>query len=176
MQKNKVFSKSLDTVRLPDPVNRLCKIKFTGVFECQESSIGTRGGPTGEADGSLYWEGVEPSWPSGWQRWLHCCCDGRGRTRAWVSAGTHINHSYSRASVCWWKCKISLAGRHFLSRWKLSAEAGRQKSVHNNTNSGSSVRLLLLLLFLVLWSSGGGWGGIFYLRYHRNSAGASRLD
>lgn len=75
----KVFSKSLDTVRLPDPVNRLCKIKFTGVFECQESSIGTRGGPTGEADGSLYWEGVEPSWPSGWQRWLHCCCDGRGK-------------------------------------------------------------------------------------------------
>lgn len=60
-----------------------------------------RGGPTGEPDGSLYWDLVEPSWANGWQGWVDCCCDSLlhsgtlqrgGKTSAWVHADTHKSH------------------------------------------------------------------------------------
>lgn len=69
MQKKKGFSKSLNTVRLPDPLNRLCKIKFTGAINARKAALALQ--EAQQVKQMVHYTGMVWSHHgSGWQRWL----------------------------------------------------------------------------------------------------------
>lgn len=101
MTQKKGFSKSLDTVRLPDPLNRLCKIKFTGAINGRKAALAAQ--EAQQVKQMVDYSGMVWSHPgrvAGSAGWIAAATEG-GRTRARVSAGAHINRSYSRVSACW---------------------------------------------------------------------------